>query len=220
MVVSSDVSKLYQIFFPCQKFDTVHNLELLVPFYLHDKKNETKNEKPKEQKNEKPKNEKPINEKPKELIKEQKNEKPKNEKPKIHEFFFPNRNNSLFWCLFIKKYGFEHFYSIQKQKLATTELSEQSKIAEFLGKPESSIKKIEKPKITKKYIQELRSDLMVMDKNKNALALLPAYALFYDCCIVVVFNEHLFLEITSNDPSNKEIYIYTNSHHRFGIKNY
>jgi hypothetical protein len=84
-------------------------------------------------------------------------------------------------------HGVDAYYSIMPNKRSHVEMDEHTKIAEFLrnAKPNT----IKKPRLTKKAMEEIRSDLMTFASRKNPLSLLPAYALYYNTSIVIVFQD-------------------------------
>jgi len=210
MVFPREWAEMHQIFYPCNKFDTPDKLSLLEPFYFSlskkpGEKNGNKGDKGDQGNQGDKKTRQPPTPK---LV---------NAVSPNGSIYTPYRKNSLFWCVYIKTQGLSAYYAIPQQKLATTELTEQIKIAEFI---ETSNKRIEKPRITKKFIQELRSDLMVMqsrETEENPLRFLVAYALYYDVTITVWVKPHLYLEIGPCDAAaaasvaeegNSEIVIY------------
>ena len=201
MIFPREWAEMHQIFYPCNKFDTPDKLPLLEPFYFSLSKKLGEKNGDKGNKN----TQQPL----KPLNKGSPNGSTASTASTA--IYTPYRKNSLFWCVYIKTQGLSAYYAIPHQKLATTELTEQIKIAEFI---ETSNKRIEKPRITKKFIQELRSDLMVMqsrrDTEENPLRFLVAYAIYYDVTITVWVKPHLYLEIGPCDAAarNSEIVIY------------
>ena len=203
--------ELHQIFYPCNKFDTTDKLCLLDPFYFS-----TKSAVSLKQREEKEKTDAtsvlPI---------------PKPTQKYKPEIYYPYRKNALFWCVYIHTQGIDAYYAIARQKLTTVELAEQIKIAEFLGSSSSIGSRIERPRITKKFIQELRSDLMVFsssstrrggdDEAEDPLRFLVALSLYYDVKITVWLQPRLYFEIGPSDAANAEVVIVRDKRGNFGV---
>jgi len=132
--------------------------------------------------------------------------------PDKRNVFYPRRKNSLFWSIYIQIYGFDEFFSINKQKLATVEMAEQSKIASYLSTREI----VTQPSVTKTRTQEIRSMLMTID-NTKPLSLLPAFAAFYKISIVVFLDPLLYYEIRNIEESSREIYLIRDSWYNYGV---
>jgi hypothetical protein len=228
--------ELHQIFYPCNKFDTIDKLCLLEPFYFSTKS--TIPAKPREEKEKEKEKEKKIHASaavdaadivlsvvPPLLSSSMTSNtlpKPKQcpDKP-----YYPHRKNALFWCVYIQTQGLAAYYAIPRQKLSTVELAEQIKIAEFLGTSSSIGSRIERPRITKKLIQELRSDLMVFSSSssrrdaeqENPLRFLVAYSLYYDVKITVWIQPRLYFEIGPSNAANGEVVIVRDNRGNFGV---
>jgi hypothetical protein len=124
--------------------------------------------------------------------------------------FYPNRRHSLFWSIYIQHMGYNPL--LHESKATKLEMEEHAKIAEFL--PTAISTAIVKPKITKKYIVEMRSDAMVVTENN--LSLLPAYVLYYKKSVVLFLTPYIYYQIIHQD-SLDTLYLVT-SGQQYGIQ--
>jgi hypothetical protein len=133
----------------------------------------------------------------------------------VSPLFFPNKQNSMFWCLYIFVHGYDEFLTIQKSKQSTIELSENQKIIDSI-RSNVSLLKTTNHKITNAKCQEILSDLMV--GGNNNISLLLAYSVFYKLSIVVFTEGTLYLEMKPEDGSGKQIFMYYDSaEKKYGI---
>ena len=119
---------LHQIFYNYNKFDNEASLSILNEYILTDSKkksiidsfNET---------------DKPItNDKP---------QKQTNETSANTDIYFSNKQNPLFWAVYINIYGYENYMQISN-KYGNAELEEKQKMIEFLKKNYSKLKEVNK----------------------------------------------------------------------------
>lgn len=90
-------------------------------------------------------------------------------------YFYPRREDSLFWCLFISFHGIEEFHFIGK-KYANREMDEKKQILDTIKKTPSMLKETNY-KVTNVLIQEILSDLLI--NRKTQLSILLAFVAFY-----------------------------------------
>jgi len=184
-------TSLYQIFYPYNKFDTIEKINILKKYMYQGsviKDAEVSLVVP--------------------VVEDTKN----NPLP----IYYPEKQNSLFWCIYIFVYGEDEYQMIQPSKQSTIELSENQKIINFI-RSNPKILKSTNHKITNLKMQEILSDLMI--GKKNNLSLLLAYSVFHKLSIII-FHENLYLEILPQDHSeDSRIYIqYDDKLKRYGIK--
>lgn len=144
--------------------------------------------------------------------------------PPKREIYYPSKEDSLFWCMFIAFYGYNEYEYIGK-KYANKELEEKQKIMEHIKKTPKIIKETNK-KITNVLIQEILSELMIQ-KETNLVTFIAF--VFYYKKKVIIQNDHLFLFYSYNkdvlDPlsitdENINEYIVLNYHsdnNQYGI---
>ena len=98
--------------------------------------------------------------------------------------FYPQKGNSLFWCMFIHVYGHDEFHLIGS-RYQNKELEEKQKMIQFIKENPQRIKGCNH-KVTNVMIQDLMAGLLT-----NRLSLLQdciVYAMFYNKIIYVVKN--------------------------------
>ena len=101
--------------------------------------------------------------------------------------FFP-KQDSLFWSVFIAKYGLKEFYNVDRYK--NREIDEKCKILEYI----KSLSRLD-VQITKTSMQEMMGELMVA-KN-TTLFIVNALCMYYKMDILFVF-ENTYLEFNLN----------------------
>jgi len=176
---------LHQIFYNYNKFDNEASLSILNEFMLTSmlKQNilDTFNE-----------TDKPVtnNDKP---------QKQTNETNENAEIYFSNKQNPLFWAVYINIYGYENYMQISN-KYGNAELEEKQKMIEFLKKNYSKLKEVNK-KVTKVMIQEWMSELM--SASKISVQLLQLFSVYYKKNIMVC-NEinNTYLNFSSGNEEN------------------
>lgn len=163
---------LHQIFYNYNKFDNEVSLSILNEFMLTDSKkksiidsfNETDN---------------PVTNNDK--LQKQTNETNTNANTDI---YFSNKQNPLFWAVYINIYGYENYMQISN-KYGNAELEEKQKMIEFLKKNYSKLKEVNK-KVTKAMVQEWMSELM--SASKISIQLLQLFSVYYKKNIII-YNE-------------------------------
>jgi hypothetical protein len=136
--------------------------------------------------------------------------------PPLPRRLVPPRKNTLFWCVFIEHYGYDVFQSLSPAKRAARELEEQIQIAQYLKTP-SLEKQVLSPKVTKKQMQEMQSDLMVHTTHisPEPWALLPAYALYTKSTIVVWWGAEVYYKVQLH-AAERTIHLYK-THNHFSV---
>jgi hypothetical protein len=133
---------------------------------------------------------------------------------KEEPIFYPKKQNSLFWCIYIFIHGYDEYQMIHNSRHSTVELSENQKIIDFLRSNPKIIKSTNH-KTTNIKSQELLSDLMI--GKKTNISLLIPYAIFYKTSIVVSFcNKNVVLEVIP-EISEKQLIIYYDKNKNYGI---
>jgi len=94
--------------------------------------------------------------------------------------YIPDQEDSLFWCLFIHKYGYTNYLDI-KCKYKNRELEEKTEIVKYV---ESNLNCMKHMKISKACCQEIMGHLLTSCKT-NLLSL-HALCLYYDMHVVIV----------------------------------
>ena len=203
---------LNQIFYKCNKFDTIESIEQLTPYMLTVEKRKLIMDSLDS-----------MN-----LIKETTGSNhyiPPVEPtiivtPSKSSVFFPQRENSLFWCMFIAQHGYAEYEYIGK-KYANRELQEKQLIADTIKNTPSTMKNTNH-KITNIMCQEIISELIIV--KPSSLITIFAFITYYKKHVIIVNgNTHMFFSFTksvsfdANDwHDNTVILEYKNSD--FGIE--
>jgi len=120
--------------------------------------------------------------------------------------FFTDKADSLFWCLYISKYGHSEYESIG-HGYSNVEIAEKQKIIEYVRK-NSGITK------TKVLAQEIMSDLMT--NKRTTLSVLPAFAAFYNKRIVITKQNKFYIDMRTNNEFDT-LYLVKNERGNYGI---
>lgn len=120
--------------------------------------------------------------------------------------FFTDKADSLFWCLYISKYGHSEYESIG-HGYSNVEIAEKQKIIEYVRK-NSGITK------TKVLAQEIMSDLMT--NKRTTLLVLPAFAAFYNKRIVITKQNKFYIDMQTNNEFDT-LYLVKNERGNYGI---
>ena len=107
----------------------------------------------------------------------------------------PEQNDQLFWCCYIGKYGLDKYNEI-KRRAGNIEMDEKQKISEYFKNNPNQLKNINQ-KMTKARIQAIISEIMI--NNKVSLNVLPAFSLYYRVRIIIVKENRIYLDISSDD---------------------
>jgi hypothetical protein len=100
----------------------------------------------------------------------------------------PKQTDTLFWCLYIAKYGYAEYMMIHNN-YGSKELEIKSQAADFIKKNASKLKETNY-KLTKVTIQEILSDLLTSQKDTTMYCLLA---------IICYFEIHVCITDAAND---------------------
>tara|TARA_B100000900_G_C20568554_1_gene712180 strand:+ start:1057 stop:1887 length:831 start_codon:yes stop_codon:yes gene_type:complete len=127
-------------------------------------------------------------------------------------YFIPKQKDSLFWCIYIFKYGMKKFKEIENY--GNTELNEKQKCIKYI-ESNPNILKTTKYKITNINIQEIKSDLMTV-QTSTSYNVLIAFIFFYNINIYILHeNNKMFLSF-KND-TNEINHIIMKNNNKFSI---
>lgn len=101
----------------------------------------------------------------------------------IQELYQPRKQDTLFWCLYIIKYGFSDYMQIE-HNYGVKELEEKQQISKFMKENVARIKNTNY-KITNVAIQEILSELLTPQKNTSFLCLI-AMVVYYNINILII----------------------------------
>lgn len=116
----------------------------------------------------------------------------------INDYFLPKQKDTLFWCLYIFKYGVNNYHNISNY--GTTELSEKQKCLKFIDKNNNLIK-TSNFRITNINIKEIKSELITV-QTSTSYNVLIAFIFFYKFNIYLLHNNNLMYIKFTNDINN------------------
>lgn len=133
------------------------------------------------------------------------------EKPHIRQrIFIPDHDDTLFWCLFIHKFGKEE-YNLIGSKYKNHEIKEKMKIVDYLNENKSALKSM---KITKSATQEIMGKLMT--NITTDLQVVHGICAYYKLHILVVSSSnksYIEYNYSENDITDKnDILVIFKSH--------
>jgi hypothetical protein len=115
-------------------------------------------------------------------------------------YITPKQKDSLFWCIYIAKYGYNDYRQINKN-YGSKQLDEQKKIGQHI-KQNLHLLKNTNTRITKAAGQEILSDLLT-DTKKTEMNVLYAYCIYYGFNLIIMNeDETTYIEIVSNTFSS------------------
>jgi len=114
----------------------------------------------------------------------------------IQELYQPKKQDTLFWCLYILKYGYNDYLQIE-HNYGVKELEEKQQISKFMKENTARIKNTNY-KITNVAIQEVLSEFLTPQKETSLLCLI-VMIVFYNINVLII-NEQTkcMLEFWSN----------------------
>ena len=103
--------------------------------------------------------------------------------------YFPQKHNSLFWCMFIRYNGYDEYVLLGK-KYANREIEEKQKMIDSFKK-NMQVLKFSNHKVTNAMTQEIVSEIMM--NKKSSLLTCIAFSIYYKKHIYIVKNKtHIF----------------------------
>ena len=141
------------------------------------------------------------------------------EETPIEEYIQPKQKDSLFWCIFIAKHGYQEYLEIQNH-YSSRQMDLQKKICNYI-KENTHLLKTVNIRITKAMVQEIISDLMTEIK-KTSIYVLYVYAFYFQLNIVIMHpNEKCFLKVFTEDENfeNTIILLQKNEQEQYTLLN-
>lgn len=141
------------------------------------------------------------------------------EETPTEEYIQPKQKDSLFWCIFIAKHGYQEYLEIQNH-YSSRQMDLQKKICNYV-KDNTHLLKTVNIRITKAMVQEIISDLMTEIK-KTSIYVLYAYAFYFQLNIVIMHpNEKCFLKVFTEDENfeNTIILLQKNEQEQYTLLN-
>tara|TARA_B110000208_G_C11626372_1_gene379189 strand:+ start:9 stop:833 length:825 start_codon:yes stop_codon:yes gene_type:complete len=129
----------------------------------------------------------------------------------------PTQKDTLFWCLYIAKHGYDEYKEIQ-QNYGGKQLDIQRKIGEHLRSNLHLVKNVNM-RITKASAQEILSDLLT-DTKKTEMNVLYGYCIYYELNLILLDpSGENYLEIISNTfaDSHPVFVVQKNTHNNYSL---
>lgn len=122
----------------------------------------------------------------------------------MNDYFLPKQKDTLFWCLYILKYGINNYNNISNY--GTTELSEKEKCLKFIDNNINLIK-TSNFRITNINIKEIKSELLTV-QSSTSYNVLISFIFFYKFNIYLLHNNNLmYIKFTNDTNLNNHIII-------------
>lgn len=139
---------------------------------------------------------------------------------KTQTTIYPKQPDSLFWCIYIARYGYTAYTEIG-HRYGNIEIEEKQQIMEMMRKSPSKIKECPK-KITKATYQEIMSDFMT--NKKLTTEMLTIFSIYCNIRIWIINLDNSgepdswYMDICSNDNLHiQPIIIYCKNNKQYGI---
>jgi hypothetical protein len=129
------------------------------------------------------------------------------------DIYYPEKKDTLFWCLYIAKNGLQAYNAIT-QGYSNIEMDEKQKIMESIKTQPSSLKNTN-VKITNVAIQEIMSDI-VTNSVLNVSTLI-AMAVFYKTRIILTKEKKFYINICPTDEYDRTLIFHKNARGDYGI---
>ena len=127
------------------------------------------------------------------------------ETPATVEYKKPKQKDTLFWCLYIAKYGYDEYTEIQTH-YGTKQLEIQQKIGNYIKNNMVLLKNVN-TRITKAAAQEILSELLT-DSKTTSMHVLYAYAIYYNMNLILLHpSTEYYLEIQSDTMEDVDTYL-------------
>lgn len=121
------------------------------------------------------------------------------------EYKKPKQKDTLFWCLYIAKYGYDEYTEIHTH-YGTKQLEIQQKIGNYIRNNMILLKNVN-TRITKAAAQEILSELLT-DSKTTSMHVLYAYAIYYNMNLILLHpTTKYYLEIQSDTTEDVDTYL-------------
>ena len=129
------------------------------------------------------------------------------------DIYYPEKKDTLFWCLYIAKNGLNAYHAIT-QGYSNIEMQEKQQIMESIKTQPSRLKNTN-VKITNVAIQEIMSDI-VTNSVLNVSTLI-AMAVFYKARIILTKEKKFYINICPTDEYDNTLIFHKNARGDYGI---
>ena len=112
---------------------------------------------------------------------------------KNNEYKLPKQKNTLFWCMYIAKHGYDEYMQI-RNNYGSKQLEIQQDVSKYIREHMYALKNVN-TRITKAAGQEILSDLLIETK-KTSIQTLYAYLIYYKVNVIILHHsEKSILEV-------------------------
>jgi len=136
------------------------------------------------------------------------------EKKPQSSIYFPDKKDTLFWCLYVAKNGI-HEYEMINQGYSNIEIAEKQKAMAFIKTQPSKLKNTN-VKVTNVAIQEIMSDI-ITNTTLNVSTLI-AMSLFYKRRIILTKDDKLYISICPTDEYEQTLILHKNARGDYGVE--
>jgi hypothetical protein len=127
--------------------------------------------------------------------------------------YYPEKKDTLFWCLYIANNGMQLYKSITRG-YSNMEMEEKQKIMESIKKQPSKLKNTN-VKVTNIAIQEIMSDIVT--NATLSVSTLIAMAVFYKMRIILTKDNKFYIDICPTDEYERTVVLHKNARGDYGI---
>ena len=120
--------------------------------------------------------------------------------PSEKQVYYPQKKNSLFWCIFISEYGYNEYYLIGN-RFSNKELDVKQAMVHYFMQNTKHFKN-SNYKVTNGLIQEISAELMI--NNKSSLLECIAFSIFFKRHVFIV-KKNTFLMFTFQNLEGSEM---------------
>jgi hypothetical protein len=129
------------------------------------------------------------------------------------DIYYPEKKDTLFWCLYIAKNGLES-YNMINQGYSNIEMGEKHKIMESIKIQPSRLKNTN-VKITNVAIQEIMSDIIT--NASLSISTLVAMSVFYKARIILTKENKFYINICPTDEYADTFIFHKNGRGDYGV---
>ena len=121
------------------------------------------------------------------------------------DYITPTHKDSLFWCLYILKYGYNDYIQIQRNYVVKKMETHQN-IIDFLLPRQHKMKGVN-TRISKARIQEMFSDMMTNHKDTHMINVYGIICFYEFNVIMLDESKNTFIRFHADDPEEKPTYL-------------
>jgi hypothetical protein len=119
--------------------------------------------------------------------------------PNKYTIFYPDLNDSLFWCMYVHEHGLTAYETQRqlKKNMVNTMMTVKRQMYDHFNKDKNQTLKHTNHKITNATINEIKCDLMT--RSLSSMQNLIACCVYWKCAIVVELGTNVYAKFVCND---------------------